>query len=465
VLEVAFTALAIASSGGALWLYGLIRRERARVWLAAAKSAGLADVTLLKPLLWGQSVVGRSGTLRIRIESHRRDREHQDTRVVVDDLDDGFGGVTLGREGTATELAKLFGSREIEIGDPSFDEAFFIGGTPALVYAFLDAETRAVLLRMNEEGVLELASSELRLDIPENEEGRLLSRVPVLLLGVAQRLRHRSETAERLAHNVRNDPRPVVRLRNLLCLIREFGEHPVVAETLRAACEDRNPEVRLRAAIALGRDGFDSLLGMTEDLGMADVWQAAAVSALGRRFTIERAKEALERALRGHRFETARACIEVLGTGDEAAVEPLMKALAVGTGVVAAAAASALGALRAPSAEAPLIRALWREAAGLRVAAAEALGRSGSTAAVLSLKQAAERYPEAAFRRAARQAIAEIQARLPGASPGQLSLSATEAGQLSLADAEAGQLSLADGQAGQLSLAEARQRPESGDEG
>jgi len=111
-------------------------------------------------------------------------------------------------------------------------------------------------------------------------------------------------------------------------------------------------------------------------------------------------------------------------------------------------------------AEQPLIRALWRDAPGLRVAAAEALGRSASPAAVLPLKQAAERYSDAAFRRAARQAIAEIQGRLPGASPGQLSLAATEAGQLSLADAEAGQLSLAEGPAGQLSLAESKQRDE-----
>jgi HEAT repeat protein len=204
---------------------------------------------------------------------------------------------------------------------------------------------------------------------------------------------------------------------------------------------------------------------MTADVGLPDVWQAAAVSALGRRFATERAVEGLDRALRSRHFETARACIEVLGTGDQAAVEPLVTALAVETGVIAASAASALGALQAPAAEQPLIRALWREAPGLRVAAAEALGRSGSTAAVLPLKQAADRYPDTAFRRAVRQAIAEIQARLPGASPGQLSLAAAESGQLSLADESSGQLSLVTGQAGHLSLAEARRPPEPRDDG
>jgi hypothetical protein len=88
------------------------------------------------------------------------------------------------------------------------------------------------------------------------------------------------------------------------------------------------------------------------------------------------------------------------------------------------------------------------------VAAATALGRLGSTAAVLPLKEAAERFPDDRdLGRATRQAIAEIQFRLQGASPGQLSLAGTEAGQLSLAPAEAGELSLAGTEAGQLSLA------------
>jgi len=47
------------------------------------------------------------------------------------------------------------------------------------------------------------------------------------------------------------------------------------------------------------------------------------------------------------------------------------------------------------------------------------------------------------MRRTARQAIAEIQSRLAGAAPGQLSLAAGESGQLSLAEGEEGQLSLA----------------------
>jgi hypothetical protein len=94
--------------------------------------------------------------------------------------------------------------------------------------------------------------------------------------------------------------------------------------------------------------------------------------------------------------------------------------------------------------EPSLLKALQSEESDLRVAAAAALGRVGSVAAVQSLKESAERFwLDPGLRQAARQAIAEIQSRLPGASPGQLTLAGTaEAGKLSLAADPAGQLSL-----------------------
>jgi len=78
----------------------------------------------------------------------------------------------------------------------------------------------------------------------------------------------------------------------------------------------------------------------------------------------------------------------------------------------------------------------------VKLAAAVALGRSGSAAAVASLRQIETASPDAAHRRAARQAIAEIQERLTGASPGQLSLAEGESGQLSLSEDAVGRVSL-----------------------
>jgi hypothetical protein len=65
----------------------------------------------------------------------------------------------------------------------------------------------------------------------------------------------------------------------------------------------------------------------------------------------------------------------------------------------------------------------------------------GTRDAVQPLRDA-ERDSE--LRAAARQAIAQIHARLAGAEQGQLSLADGEPGRLSLADGEAGRLSLSD---------------------
>src|SRR6185436_6156063 len=174
-----------------------------------------------------------------------------------------------------------------------------------------------------------------------------------------------------------------VRLQNLLCLIRELPEAPETLEALRTACSDPSPEVRLQAAKGRGAEGRDLLLDLAESQ-VDDAVSAEAVSALDRELPFERTKAILDHALDGSRPKTARACLEALGrSGDAAAVEL------------------------------PLILALQREEADLRLAAANALGRAGSVAAVLPLQEAAERSPrDKELNQATREAIAEIQSRL-----------------------------------------------------
>jgi hypothetical protein len=124
---------------------------------------------------------------------------------------------------------------------------------------------------------------------------------------------------------------------------------------------------------------------------------------------------------------------------------------------IRAAAARALGETGLPAAEEPLVRALKSPAPEVRLAAAEALGRVGTAAVVPSLREAAESSAERELKRAARQSVARIKARISGAEPGQLSLAGAggEAGMLTLAEGkEAGALSFPAGAAGRLSLDE-----------
>jgi len=137
----------------------------------------------------------------------------------------------------------------------------------------------------------------------------------------------------------------------------------------------------------------------------------------------------------------------VLGRrGDPTTIPVLAKVLAVELrSEIGVAAASALGSMSHPQAEEPLAKALRYESAELRIAAAQALGRVGSVAAVVPLKDcAANDKRDRELERAVRQAISEIQSRATGASPGQVSLTGSETGQLSIPEGTSGRVSLDD---------------------
>jgi HEAT repeat protein len=357
----------------------------------------------------------------------------------------GFSGVRIVRE---TERPRS--AHEIEIGDEPFDSAFYLQGPTRLLHALLDAEVRHLLISVNAESRFEIVGGELRASVVHRYQTAEILR---LLLEIGQRFAQPLDALQRLASNATSDPDAGVRLGNLLVLAREEPGNPVAVEALRAACLDPSPEIRLRAAQELGAEGRKVLLELAES-EVNDTWSARAVSALGRNLPFDLAATLLNVALRRRRLLTAHACLEALGrSGSAETIHLLAKVLAREEGNLAAAAALALGRTGSPAAESPLIGALQHESTEVLTAAANALGEVGTAAAVLPLKEVTKRsshHPE--LLRATRQAIAAIQSRFPGASPGQLSLSGADVGQLSLIPAGAGQLSLASDPAGQLSL-------------
>lgn len=428
-------------AGAGLW-HG-IRGKKQKAWQEVAVSCGLEIVetyTFLRPVL-----KARAGRLTVWIEAYRDGNRSCQIAVVIPGPPE-FSMVRLLPESQTR-------AREIKIGDAPFDDSFFIQGPMPLVLALLDGETRRLLLRLNLNNPLEMSYGGLRVSLTEEKIPSVLP----LLLDIGQRFAQPVEIPQRLAENAQRDPKAGVRLQNLLLLIREHREDPRTAEVLRTACSDPSAEIRLPAAKALGAEGHGVLLEIAERMESDDL-SAEAVSALGQALPFERTQAILDRARRESRIQTARACLQELGhSGTAAAVALLAKVMTLEKSSLATDAAQALGETGNPAAEPWLIPALQREEKVLRVAAANALGRVGSAAAVLPLKEAAEHsWLNLDLRRATRQAIAEIQSRLQGASPGQLSLAQAEAGQLSLAQAEAGQLSIATDQTGQLSISGTR---------
>ena len=451
-----------------------VESERRRDWAPELADAA-RQVDLVETERGVDSVDARAPGLRVRI-SRYVEQETAGTRVQLS----GPGlapGLTLRREGDS-----FLGRRdpkEIEIGDGAFDRAVAIQGSPALALALLDPEMRRAVAGLVQ-GRLELrghrplwvsgrlTAGVLRVDLPDRVPrlrgpqagtGDLVQAGAVYLDGpstlpavlraaveLARRLSAPEGMAQRLAANFTTEPEAGVRRKLVATLLREFPEAEVTTATLRAALQDPDADVRVRAATLLGKEGHEVLLGVARGEGAEDATTARAVAALGDSLSLAELTELLRNALRTRRSLAAKACLEALGRlGGPHAVQALGKVLLVEGDALGATAAAALAATGDATAEAPLLRALGRGPAEVKRAAAAALGRVGTRDAVQPLREA-ER--DGALRSTARQAIAEIHARLAGAGQGQLSLTEGEAGRLSLTEDETGQLSLADDKPG-----------------
>ncbi len=395
------------------------RRTRMRAWREAAADAGLSEVRVVDEL-FGGSLEGRQNGLRVRLEGYRRGKYERGTRLTIR----GLADLSARSEGVRTAIEKnLFGETEVELGSPEFDARCFLQSSSPLAFALLEPETRHDLVRVlrghlpvdkwRSVGVrASLVDGVLRL---ECRDSLLASQnVSELLRGglaLARRLVAPEDIPPRIAENLRREPEPGVRLNALLTLAREFPGHPARREALLAARSDESNEVRLRAAMALGEEGRQTLRDLASSETVDDACAARAVAALGEQLAGKEAAALLRRALDSGRGRTAVACLEAVGERGSAASEQGM-----------------LAALRSPD-------------DSVHLAAARALGRAGTVAAVRDLRAVSERGTRE-LRAVARQAVAEIQSRLAGAGPGQLSLAGHEAGALSLAGQETGALTL-----------------------
>jgi HEAT repeat protein len=413
-------------------------------WRSVALICGLTDV---KEEPEG-TLEGYREDLRVRFGSYHHESRNRGTYagtlLQIEGAEEPLVPLTLRRKDLSFWGAPLVG-HDIETGDDVFDRKFHVTGPSTFVRAILDADVRRSLLALFIETKFVIAGGRLRAEVPFSPTGELhhvaLTRALPPLLDVCRRLR-RPDMVEPLARNAEVDPADEVRLRNLITLIREHPDHPRTEQVLLTACADRCAQVRVRAAIALGDRGLATLRDVAE--GVDDVAAARAIGALGTHLGADMARDILGHALRTRELKTAGACLVALGhRGGRDALGLLAKVMNLEEGELAVAAAEALAATGLPGAEPPLVAGLARATPALRLAAAQALGRVGSASAVLPLKEVEARHAgEAGFRRAAREAIAQIQARLPGASPGQVSLAADEAGKLSLVEDERGRLSL-----------------------
>jgi HEAT repeat protein len=373
------------------------------------------------------------------------------TRIVVEGVCDRLVLFleAPGAPGAPREQAgPLWTTREHELGDPEFDRQFRVLGPQPLALALLDAETRRLLRNLAVHQIA-VGRGALRLEVrlSHRRPSRTIEGRGRDAVAVARRLLPQADLAPRLAENARKDPVPAVRLRNLLTVAREHPDHPATRPALKAASADRDPEVRLRAAVALGREGHGVLRAMIEAPATDDAHREPAIRSLGADIPDDVLLRVLRRCAGSglhpggppDQPRSARACVAALGGKRTPEAVSSLQALLLGNPFLAADAAQALGSVGGEDAEAALVGALEGEVFEGRLAAADALGEAGSPAAVPALRAAERQGVE--MRRRARQAVAAIQARAT-AAPGAVSLAGGEAGQVSVVEDASGRVSL-----------------------
>src|SRR5215213_7439123 len=262
----------------------LNQRLRLQALRDTAQLCGLRVESTSRPFIDSLRIKARSGPTTVWIEdvAEKSQKLCPQIRVEVPGPP-GFSGVRIRREAERPP-----GAREVEIGDERFDSTFYVEGPTRLLSVLLDAETRRLLVRVNAEGRLAITGGEIRIKTSDKDVETLLP----LLLDLTRRFSEEVDIAQRLAENAREDPTAGVRLRNLLFLIREFPGEPGTLETLRAACSDPSPQIRLRACMVLGTEGRDVLAELAESLEDDDS-SAQAVAHLGQDLSFERTRALL----------------------------------------------------------------------------------------------------------------------------------------------------------------------------
>jgi hypothetical protein len=270
-----------------------------------------------------------------------------------------------------------------------------------------------------------------------------------LCQALSARGRSRVELLER---NALEDDVPV-RLRNLDVLQREYPTSEEARRASLAAVSHSSPELKLAGAAGLGDEAAGVMRSIAEGTSHDAGLRVEAVHHLETRCSRVVCLPIL-RALLGNASRDARtAALDALVRLRDVECVGLLERLAAREGAERPAVAWALGALGDASVEPSLLALLSMVDAATRIAAAKALSRVGTIAAVEPLlAYTTGLTADSELKRTARDAIAAIQSRAVDAEGGRLAIAQgrDRAGELSVSS-EAGNLSLP-AQEGDVSL-------------
>ena len=318
-------------------------------------------------------------------------------------------------------LGQLIGQSDIKLGDGAFDSAVLVEGDETRAIAALDRETRknvSLFVTMGgsvSSGLVRGKVPNMRLD-PSNVVGPIQ-----LMLKIARGLALPADPEAHLLENIKTDPRPKVRLRNLEELYDFTPGSETTKQALQVALKDSSAEIQLFAAIRLGRPAFRDLKRLARNTNVDENLRIQAIGSMARWVGEQTVREPLLALMSDRSEEVKAAAVRSLKTSRAAEVtDRLIEECQTALGRVAKALADTLAGRKHPKLEWALLKLLRCEGTAANVAAAKVLAAQGTIKAVEPLMEVSMGLDDRDLRMAASEAISRIQARAGKAGRGGL---------------------------------------------
>lgn len=282
-----------------------------------------------------------------------------------------------------------------ECGEHAFDVVAQLEGPERRWRAILDGPSRRTLRRILVEGV-SISGAEAKVWLSGDATAAEIKSRIHLIRHAAEALKVEPSTvAQRLAHNVRNDAIPAVRLRCLRLLLSEYRQTKEAQAAIEHALDDTDDEIRVLAAVASANTKSVKILAaIVTNLCVAPALRAAALDGL---------------VAKGERDRLPGFYALALIADDE---------------VLRTAAVRAMTAAGLPGAAQGLERLLNEDASEpVRRAAGDGLAAIGDKHAVAPLQRYASETTDKLSKLVALEAVRKLQARLGDVDVGFLSLS------------------------------------------
>lgn len=410
-----------------LWLVG---RYRLHVgWGRASRMLGLSYIHRSDRRLARAALAGQLEDFQVAVTLEPNPRNLWSaiqTRFCVDSM--GTIPSDVGFSAESTLLNALLGDEKdtrITVGDSRFDSLVRVDGDPISALALLDEGARAGVTSVVTMGadIADGTITATHKTILTNPE-KLVERIQKLV-EVAKRLRlKREDIPKRLAANASTDGNADVRRANLDCLLEHFGSAQETKAFAKGALESNDPEVRLRAAMLLGTDGFRAVCSAIQNSEATMLTRLEALRFLIRGFDRRKVIPVLEKLVAASTNEMRAQTIRSLtDLNHRPTLDLALKRLADASPAVLTASIAAVARFGSASDEPRIARLLSHVNKAVRLEAVKALSRVGTIASVEALTDA--RVKAAAneeLKRAIDAAISRIQGRVGDADAGRLSI-------------------------------------------